>query len=348
MKKIFILDATIALYDDQCLFNFQENDIYISIGIFEELEKFRTGIEQININARKFIQTLDEISDDNLFTEGALLGEGLGRLFVVAGNVASPQVQESFPIRKPEHITLGLVEYLTQKYPQMRTILVSKNVNIRMKARSLGFCTEDYYKDTGANFDYNNLIAETMKRTSTYFTDKRYQVFVSSTYEDLQVERQRVMEVLLQKNCFPVGMELFPAANDDQWTVIQSLLKECDYYILIIGGRYGSIDVNTGISYTQKEYQYAQDLGIPTIVFVPGDPNKIIAEKTEFNKSKRKKLNDFKALVEKSRLRDTWSTPENLALKVSTSLDRLILTHPRAGWVRTNTLLGLVVEDNVR
>ena len=71
--------------------------------------------------------------------------------------------------------------------------------------------------------------------------NKKYQVFVSSTYQDLLEERQEVMQALLELECIPVGMELFPAADDDQWTLIKGLIKDCDYYVLIVGGRYGSI-----------------------------------------------------------------------------------------------------------
>ena len=70
--------------------------------------------------------------------------------------------------------------------------------------------------------------------------DKRYQVFVSSTYEDLQEERQEVMHALLELDCIPAGMELFPAANEDQWTLIKRVIDDCDYYLVIVGGRYGS------------------------------------------------------------------------------------------------------------
>ena len=80
---------------------------------------------------------------------------------------------------------------------------------------------------------------------------KKYQVFVSSTYEDLKAERQIVIEALLGKNCIPVGMEYFPAANDEQFTVIQKLISKCDYYIVIVGGKYGSVDGKTRKSYTQ-------------------------------------------------------------------------------------------------
>ena len=74
--------------------------------------------------------------------------------------------------------------------------------------------------------------------------DKRHQVFVSSTYEDLQNERKEVMQALLELDCIPAGMELFPASNEDQWTLIKRIIDDCDYYIVIIGGRYGSTNEN--------------------------------------------------------------------------------------------------------
>lgn len=71
--------------------------------------------------------------------------------------------------------------------------------------------------------------------------DKRYQVFVSSTYEDLVEERQAVMHALLELDCIPSGMELFPAADDDQWTLIKRVIDDCDYYIVVIAGKCGSM-----------------------------------------------------------------------------------------------------------
>ena len=79
--------------------------------------------------------------------------------------------------------------------------------------------------------------------------EKRYQVFVSSTYEDLREERQEVMHALLELDCIPSGMELFPAANEDQWTLIKKVIDECDYYLIISGGPYGSLGP-AGLSYT--------------------------------------------------------------------------------------------------
>ena len=100
-KKNFVIDTNVILHDYNCLKNFQENDIYLPIVVLEELDKFKKGNEQINFNAREFVRELDLITDDNLFTKGAPLGEGLGRLFVVAGMVDSPRVRDSFPERIP-------------------------------------------------------------------------------------------------------------------------------------------------------------------------------------------------------------------------------------------------------
>ena len=83
--------------------------------------------------------------------------------------------------------------------------------------------------------------------------DVRYQVFVSSTFADLKDERQKVIQALMEMDCIPAGMELFPAANDEQWEFIKRVIDDCDYYILIIGGRYGSL-TSEGISYTEKEF----------------------------------------------------------------------------------------------
>ena len=92
--------------------------------------------------------------------------------------------------------------------------------------------------------------------------DKRYQVFISSTYSDLKEERSKVMQTIMSLDCIPAGMELFPANDTDQFDFIKKIIDDCDYYILIVGGRYGTIS-DDGISYTEKEFDYAIDKKIP-------------------------------------------------------------------------------------
>ncbi len=79
--------------------------------------------------------------------------------------------------------------------------------------------------------------------------DKRYQVFVSSTFTDLKEERAAVIQTLMEMDCIPAGMELFPAADEEQFEFIKKVIDDCDYYIIILGGRYGSVGAN-GVSYT--------------------------------------------------------------------------------------------------
>src|SRR5215510_13194150 len=102
--------------------------------------------------------------------------------------------------------------------------------------------------------------------------DKRYKVFVSSTFKDLQDERQQVMQALLELDCMPTGMELFPASDETKWSLITRVIDDCDYYLVIIGGRYGSVD-DTGISYTEREYDYAVRRGIPVLAFLHAEPD---------------------------------------------------------------------------
>lgn len=165
--------------------------------------------------------------------------------------------------------------------------------------------------------------------------DKIYQVFISSTYEDLQDERKEVMEALLELDCMPAGMELFPASNEDQWSLIKRVIDTCDYYILIIGGRYGS-ENSEGISYTQMEFQYALDRGKPIISFLPKNPESIPVGKCENDQEKKNKLEKFKEIAKK-KLVKYWDTPENLGSFVSRSMIKLIRDFPAEGWVKSKS-----------
>lgn len=165
--------------------------------------------------------------------------------------------------------------------------------------------------------------------------EKIYQVFVSSTYEDLQEERKEVMQALLELECMPAGMELFPASNDDQWTLIKRVIDACDYYILIIGGRYGSLN-DKGISYTQMEFEYALETGKPIISFLPKNAGNISASKTETDTEKRQKLEKFKELAQ-TKLVKYWENPEQLGSIVSRSMIRLIRDFPAEGWVKAGS-----------
>ncbi|GAA4266033.1 DUF4062 domain-containing protein [Frondihabitans peucedani] len=162
--------------------------------------------------------------------------------------------------------------------------------------------------------------------------ERRHQVFISSTFVDLKEERKEIIQTLLEMDCIPAGMEMFPAANEDQLTLIKGVIDECDYYLIVVGGRYGSID-EAGISYTEQEYDYAVSQGIPVMGFVPSNPDLIPQGKTDKNDAAAAKLAEFKAKVQ-TKMTKEYSSPEDLGGKVARSLSQLRKTHPRPGWVR--------------
>ena len=196
-KKNFVIDTNVILHDYNCLKNFQENDIYLPIGVLEELDKFKKGNEQINFNAREFVRELDMITDDNLFTKGAPLGEGLGRLFVVAGRLDTPQVSDSFPESIPDHQILSVVSWLTKKKPRMKTILVTKDVNLRMKARSIGLLCEDYINDKVVNVDIFEKSNEVFSDVDPALIDRIY-----SSREGLDINEFDFKDILHPNECF--------------------------------------------------------------------------------------------------------------------------------------------------
>lgn len=166
--------------------------------------------------------------------------------------------------------------------------------------------------------------------------EKRYQVFVSSTYKDLTEERLEVMKALLELDCIPSGMEYFPANNDEQWSFIKDLIDQCDYYIAVLGARYGSI-ADDGLSYTEKEYRYAIEKGIPVASFIHANPENIPIKNGESEPKNIKKMKDFRSLVQQ-KLCKTWSSHAELGAVVSRSLTQLIKRNPRPGWVRSDQL----------
>ncbi|HAT3731877.1 TPA: DUF4062 domain-containing protein [Serratia marcescens] len=167
--------------------------------------------------------------------------------------------------------------------------------------------------------------------------DKRYQVFVSSTFTDLEDERKHVIQTLMEMDCIPAGMELFPAIDEGQWEFIKRIIDDCDYYLLIIGGRYGSV-ADDGLSYTEKEFDYAVSKGLKVIVLVHENPGQLPLDKSELNPDSREKLVNFIAKASEGRLRKTWSNVKDLPGLVALSMTKTIKTYPAVGWVRADKI----------
>ncbi len=146
-SKIFILDTNVILHDHTCIYQFQDNDIILPIVVLEELDKFKKGNELINYQAREFVRTLDELTGDQLFNGGKSLGKGKGKLRVETGKPFSEQMETSFREDIPDHRILAIAEYTKKAFPKRKIILVSKDINLRLKAKSLGIPAEDYKTD---------------------------------------------------------------------------------------------------------------------------------------------------------------------------------------------------------
>lgn len=183
--------------------------------------------------------------------------------------------------------------------------------------------------------------------------EKKYQVFISSTYSDFIEERKALFDVILSTDCIPAGMESFVATDDEQFEVIKRVIDLCDYYILLIGGRYGTINDKTGKSFTEMEYEYAISKNIPVLVFARNDIDSLPANKRENDNQKKTKLVIFKDKAMKNRLATVWSTLDDLKVKVAISIMNAKNQFSRPGWVRGDSIISQttylsIMDDNAK
>ena len=157
---------------------------------------------------------------------------------------------------------------------------------------------------------------------------KKYQIFVSSTFTNLKEERLEVIKTILECNCIPTGMEIFSSNSDEQFEVIKGVIDMCDFYVLIVSNRYGSISPKTGKSYTEMEFEYAVLKKIPILAFIKEDAlnNKDI-ENYEM-------LRTFIDNVQKNRVVSFWNNKDNLSKKVMMSIYNETSKNKMIGWVR--------------
>ncbi|WP_051397815.1 DUF4062 domain-containing protein [Runella limosa] len=163
--------------------------------------------------------------------------------------------------------------------------------------------------------------------------EKRLQVFVSSTFNDLKDEREDIMKTLLKLKCLPAGMEFFPATGESQLEYILPIIDESDIYIIIIAGKYGSIS-GDGLSYTETEFDYAVKKKKPILAFIHQNVLKLTGDKLETDSLKRKKLLKFIEKVKTGRIVNFWNSKSDLVNQVTTSLSISLQNSSSLGWVR--------------
>ena len=165
----------------------------------------------------------------------------------------------------------------------------------------------------------------------------KYQVFVSSTYEDLQKEREQVLKATLEMGHIPVGMEMFSAADEEQWKIITRQIDECDYYAVIVAHGYGS--VVEGISYTEKEYDYAISNNIPVLGFIIEDDAPWPTDRVDTDPDQKLSLEEFKTKIKRKPV-GFWSSATDLYGQFSIALMKQIAATPRPGWQRATEGVG--------
>ena len=183
--------------------------------------------------------------------------------------------------------------------------------------------------------------------------EKKYQVFISSTFADFVEERKALFDVVLTTDCIPAGMESFVATDDEQFEVIKRVIDLCDYYILLIGARYGTINDKTGKSYTEMEYGYAISKKIPVLVFARNNADELPENMKDTDEQKKKKLIFFKEKAMKNRLATVWNTIDELKYRAAISIMNAKTQFDRPGWIRGDSVISQetylgIIEENTR
>ena len=187
-KKVFVIDTNVILHDFNCLYKFQENDVIIPIVVLEELDRLKKGDNQINFNAREFTRELDKLSGDNLFNGGISLGKDLGKLSIETGKPYSEKLKQSFPEPTPDHRILAITEDVKEKKKGAEVILVSKDINLRMKAKSLGILAQDYKNDQIADVEKIHKDIETIDNVDDQLISRFYESHEGISADEFKLE----------------------------------------------------------------------------------------------------------------------------------------------------------------
>lgn len=203
-KTTFILDTNVILHDSACIYQFGENNIVIPVTVLEELDQFKKGGEILNYHSREFVRTLDLLCGEHLFNGGVPIGPGLGKITVKLDRKFHEDLALSFSESRPDHHVLNTAYHIAKENPALQVILVSKDVNLRIKAKSIGLVAQDYKSDQ-------------IKDISALYTGKRLVdkipgMILKKLYEDpYELDPS---ELALEKE--PVANEYFILRNDNK------------------------------------------------------------------------------------------------------------------------------------
>jgi len=213
--KIFVLDTNVLLHDHKALSNFQENDIVIPIIVLEELDKFKKGNDQINFNAREFARELDKILGDKMLNGWIGMGPGRGRLKVELGHPFPEVMEDSFYEDTPDHRILVVAQYMKENNPDRRVILITKDVNLRIKAKALSIEAQDYMNDKVRDESIVSLSKGVvrMNRVTSQTMAKLYQTADGLSAKDIRLKGAHNNQYYILKNKDGSALARYEAAK---------------------------------------------------------------------------------------------------------------------------------------
>lgn len=187
-KKIFVLDTNVILHDHSSIYSFREHDVVIPITVLEEVDNFKKGQDDINFHARQFTRELDKLCGDGLFENGVSLGEGRGKLYVQTGQPFSNKMKQAFLDEIPDHRIIAIADYITQISHDAKVILVSKDINLRMKAKAIGLYSEDYETGKVVNISKIQTGVQAVENASDEFISQLYKAPFQASISDSGIE----------------------------------------------------------------------------------------------------------------------------------------------------------------
>ena len=189
-KKVFVLDTNVILHDSDCIYHFDKNDVIVPITVLEELDQFKKGNETINFHAREFVRTLDSLSGNLLFNGGVKIGKGKGKIKIKLEQEFHKDLEFSFTKVNPDHRILNTAYQFGKDNPTLEVILVSKDVNLRMKAKSISLMSQNYTSDHVKDLTSIYKGSRIEENITTTQIDRMYQLPFEITISELQIENQ--------------------------------------------------------------------------------------------------------------------------------------------------------------
>ncbi len=297
-KKIFVLDTNVILHDSSCIHQFGEHDIVIPITVLEELDHFKKGNDSLNFHAREFARTVDSLSDGKLFNGGVSIGSGGGKLSIKLDRPFEKHIAENFSSKKPDHHILNIAYQTSKDFPDRAVFLVTKDVNLRMKAKAIGLMAQDYRNDHVADIQQLYTGMRTVENVGHELINLLYSPPYEFPSEELHVERPLVPNEYLilrgdQKSALAVydeGLNLIrhvdkipsfgiTPRNSEQTYALDALLNE-EIRLVSLTGKAGTGKTLLALAGALKQKKnYRQILMARPIValsnkdigFLPGD-----------------------------------------------------------------------------